>query len=356
MKKFLSILLISLAIILVLNSCGNYTIIVQKNTTTSPTEKPTIPAHVHIECIDAAVDPTCTQTGLTKGSHCSDCGMIFTPQEVIPMLDHTYDDQYDDTCNECGYIRDAECAHTETEVIEGKDATCTEIGYTDGAKCVKCGEILLEQTEIPMLEHTYTSEVTPPTSTEMGYTTYTCKCGDSYVSDFTDINDYKKAVVISLTGNELASYINKTGSFLDYDYGFAAPVFNQLVITEYDEAGTETTLDLMSYTSVTVTGEVNAGGTITLTYSNNRTLVITYTGTSAMGNDKNQRVLSAKKYNNTLYIITTGGTDKKDSVNGNITFTSYTFIDSYGNTTILNENVTNTFNSSMTEVKYSNFK
>ena len=165
-----------------------------------------------------------------------------------------------------------------------------------------------------------------------------------------------KNASISLGGSTLTSYINKTGSFWDYDYGFAAPVFNKLVIKDYDEAGNETTLDLMSYTSVTVTGEVNAGGTITLTYSNNRTLVITYTGTSAMGNDKNQRVLSAKKYNNTLYIITTGGTDKKDSVNGNITFTSYSFTGANGKTITLNESVVNTFTSSLSEKTTSNFK
>ncbi len=33
-------------------------------------------------------------------------------------------------------------------------------------------------------EHSYTTKVTPPTCTERGYTTYTCKCGDSYVSNY----------------------------------------------------------------------------------------------------------------------------------------------------------------------------
>ncbi len=167
--------------------------------------------------------------------------------------------------------------------------------------------------------------------------------------------DHKNAV-ISLTGNTLTSYINKTGYIFDYDYGFAAPVFNKLVIKDYDEAGNETTLDLMSYTTVTVTGEVHTGGTITLTYSGNRTLVITYTGTSSMGNNKNQRVLNAKKYNSTLYIITTGGTDSKSSVSGNITFTSYSFTGANGKTITLNEPVVNTFTSSLGEVKSSSFK
>ena len=34
--------------------------------------------------------------------------------------------------------------------------------------------------------HSYTAVVTPPTVTAGGYTTYTCSCGDSYVSDYTD--------------------------------------------------------------------------------------------------------------------------------------------------------------------------
>ena len=34
-------------------------------------------------------------------------------------------------------------------------------------------------------EHTYTPAITAPTCTEQGYTTYTCACGDSYVSEHT---------------------------------------------------------------------------------------------------------------------------------------------------------------------------
>lgn len=35
-------------------------------------------------------------------------------------------------------------------------------------------------------EHSYTSVTTAPTCTEQGYTTYTCSCNDSYVSDYVD--------------------------------------------------------------------------------------------------------------------------------------------------------------------------
>lgn len=38
----------------------------------------------HTPVIDKAVEPTFTSTGLTEGSHCSTCGLVLVPQEVIP--------------------------------------------------------------------------------------------------------------------------------------------------------------------------------------------------------------------------------------------------------------------------------
>ena len=39
---------------------------------------------------DAAVAAGCTTTGLTEGSHCSKCGIIFTPQTEVPAAGHSY--------------------------------------------------------------------------------------------------------------------------------------------------------------------------------------------------------------------------------------------------------------------------
>ena len=49
--------------------------------------------------------------------------------------------------------------------------------------CSNCRETKTEP--LPKLEHTHNYEavITDPTCTENGYTTYTCKCGDSYVDD-----------------------------------------------------------------------------------------------------------------------------------------------------------------------------
>ncbi len=40
--------------------------------------------------IDAAVEPTCTGTGLTAGSHCPACGAVFVRQEEVPALGHDW--------------------------------------------------------------------------------------------------------------------------------------------------------------------------------------------------------------------------------------------------------------------------
>ena len=43
-------------------------------------EEKTIPALEHTEAADAAVAPTCTETGLTEGAHCSVCGTDLVAQ------------------------------------------------------------------------------------------------------------------------------------------------------------------------------------------------------------------------------------------------------------------------------------
>lgn len=68
----------------------------------------------HTEVIDKAVAPTCTQSGLTEGKHCSVCGEVLEAQKEIPKLGHSY---------------------TKTVVAP----TCTEQGYTI-YKCKNCGD------------------------------------------------------------------------------------------------------------------------------------------------------------------------------------------------------------------------
>ncbi|MDD6642794.1 MAG: leucine-rich repeat protein, partial [Firmicutes bacterium] len=55
----------------------------------------------HTPVTDTAVDATCTETGLTEGSHCAVCNEILTAQKVIAALGH-FDHDGDRLCDRCG--------------------------------------------------------------------------------------------------------------------------------------------------------------------------------------------------------------------------------------------------------------
>ena len=74
-----------------------------------------------------SVAPTCTSTGLTKGSKCSVCEKILTSQHVI-----------------------AKTAHTPI-TLPAVDPTTESTGLTEGLKCKDCGIILKKQQVIPKI-------------------------------------------------------------------------------------------------------------------------------------------------------------------------------------------------------------
>ena len=117
--------------------------------------------HEHTEEIIPAVPATCTESGLTQGLKCSECGEILTAQEVVPANGHT-------------------------PVTAGASpASCNRAGFTGVTYCSVCKEVLDAGEPVPALEHHFNSVITPPTCTTKGYTTYTCERGDSeYIADY----------------------------------------------------------------------------------------------------------------------------------------------------------------------------
>ena len=79
----------------------------------------------HTEVVDAAVDATCSATGLTEGSHCDACGKVLVAQDVVEKLPHT------------------------VVVDKAVEATCTTEGKTEGSHCSVCETVLVAQNTIP---------------------------------------------------------------------------------------------------------------------------------------------------------------------------------------------------------------
>ena len=152
------------------------------------TEQESVPALGHTGVLDAAVEPTCTEAGLTEGSHCSTCGEIFVKQEEIPALGHAevIDAAVDPTCTETGLTEGSHCSvcgevikaqetipsHGHAEIIDAAvEPTCTEAGLTEGSHCSTCGEVFTVQETVPALGHTEVIDAAvEPSCTETGLT------------------------------------------------------------------------------------------------------------------------------------------------------------------------------------------
>lgn len=112
-----------------------------------------------------AVEATCTETGLTLGYKCFDCGVVKTPQEVVPAKGHTVEvvpgfaagctttgrTSYK-TCSVCNeYITNYEIIPATGHKIvamPAKAATYTATGLTAGKKCSECGTVTVKQKKV----------------------------------------------------------------------------------------------------------------------------------------------------------------------------------------------------------------
>lgn len=149
-----------------------------------------IPALAH-DYTAKTVPATCEGGGKTVHV-CEGCGSSFITDYIGP-LGHSWDEgtpvtdatctgegMTEYTCIRCGATRlegDEAAGH-----IPGEPATCTEPQL-----CTRCGAVLENA-----LGHDYAEEVTAPTCTEMGYTTFTCtRCGDTNKGDYTEAAGHK---------------------------------------------------------------------------------------------------------------------------------------------------------------------
>ncbi len=120
---------------------------------------------------------TCTTSGVSDGTKCSNCKQWIKAPETISNLGHTEGDPekivtLEPTCTETGlYDTVVKCVTCDTELSRTRDqvseslghtpvtdaavaATCTSTGLTEGSHCDVCDAVIVEQTVTQTIPHT----------------------------------------------------------------------------------------------------------------------------------------------------------------------------------------------------------
>ena len=143
--------------------------------------------HVHTVVTDPAVPATCTEDGLTKGSHCATCEEILVAQKKVPATGHkaVEDVAVNATCQHTGKTAGSHCsvcgeilvAQEETPIVghqavnvAGVEPSCTKYGFEPGTQCAFCGITLSGRAAIQPTGHTPEQvEALEPTCTVNGH-------------------------------------------------------------------------------------------------------------------------------------------------------------------------------------------
>ncbi len=187
-------------------------------------------AYGHAAEYQAAIPATCETVGYTAGIYCTRCQSYINGHVEVPKTAHIFlgayvgstEDAHTRLCVVCGTASEPE-AHTYTVKVTAP--TCAEEGFT--THTCACGYSYTDNTVTALTHafgdwrangdgthtricshdarHTetvdcvYTSVVTAPTCQAGGFTTYTCTCGHTYVSDYTTVSHNYETTTVAPT-------------------------------------------------------------------------------------------------------------------------------------------------------------
>jgi len=124
-------------------------------------------------------EATCVTAG-SQHKECKNCQTLLSTQTIAPTGIHTYDNDYDTTCNVCGDVR---VVNHNYEWVVDTEPTCGTAG-SKHEECTTCGAIRNENTVIePTGEHVYDNA---------------CDIDCNVCDDLRDVNDHNYEWVVDL--------------------------------------------------------------------------------------------------------------------------------------------------------------
>ena len=215
--------------------------------------------HTHTE-IRNQREATCTQTGYTGDTYCTDCGEKLATGTATVKKAHTVGTPATcvskavcSVCSETFGEVDA-TNHVHTTVKNRKEATCTQTGYAGDTYCTDCDKLLSTGKELAALGHDYKATVTKqPTTTEEGIRTYTCtRCNSSYTESIAKLpeeqhtHNYTGSITKEATCTEagVRTYTCSCGD----SYTENIPATGHSYVSKVTKAATTTEEGIMTYT------------------------------------------------------------------------------------------------------------
>ena len=178
--------------------CSNLTSVTLPNSITSIG----ISAFLDCKSLKNVVLPNeLTQIDLNAFQNCTSLESVFIPLSVTHIGQYAFDN----------------CAELKTIYYEGVAKQWEAIDIRTDNDSLTTADIIYDCLGSHI--HSYTEEVTAPTCTEGGYTTYTCsECGDSYIDDYVDSLDHDRIhhAAKSATCTEMGWEAYDTCSRCDY--------------------------------------------------------------------------------------------------------------------------------------------